>query len=32
MPVIVTDNALEALQSLNYPDSAGDIELVPPRR
>ena len=32
MPVIVTDNALEALQSLNYPDAAADIELeIPPR-
>ena len=29
MPVIVTDNALEALRSLNYP---ADIELeIPPR-
>ena len=32
MPVIVTDNALEALRSLNYPDTAADIELeIPPR-
>ena len=32
MPIIVTDNALEALQSLNYPDTAADIELeIPPR-
>ena len=32
MPAIITDNALEALQSLNYPDTAADIELeIPPR-
>ena len=32
MPVIVTDNALEALRSLNYPDPAADMELeIPPR-
>ena len=30
MPIIVTDNALEALQSLNYPDTAADIELENP--
>lgn len=32
MLVIVTDNALEALRSLNYPDTAADIELEIPLR